>query len=250
MERLRSWAGAASRAASLALDLLLPVECLGCRRRGDILCGRCEGTLPTLATPYCPLCAEPGTPDLCRWCRQEPPPFRGLRAPYRFEGLVREAVHALKYDGVRVAAEDLGRLLAGFLERSPLPGEPVVVPVPLHPRRERERGYNQSLLLAREVARRRGLPLRADLLRRVRHTPPQVSLEGHEERRENLRGAFRCDVRVIGLRAVVVDDVATTGSTIRECAAALRRAGAEAVWGLAVARQGRPGSTQYTATAP
>ena len=100
-------------------------------------------------------------------------------------------VHSLKYRNLRASAPDMGRLLAGYLESHPVPAD-LLVPVPLHWWRERERGYNQSELLARELSMRAGIPVEAGVLRRTRNTPPQVSIESHEERRRSVEGAFEC----------------------------------------------------------
>lgn len=152
------------------------------------------------------------------------------------EGVVRDAIHDLKYRNLRAAAPCLGRLLARWLESARVPGE-VLVPVPLHRRRLRERGYNQSAMLAREVGKATGLPLVEGALLRVRDSVPQVSLSSRQERARNVDGSFRCGPRMDGAGIILVDDVVTTGSTMSACAEALKSAGASAVWGIALARQ-------------
>ena len=152
------------------------------------------------------------------------------------EGAIREAIHALKYQTVRAAAPILGQLLAHWFEAFPVPGE-LVVPVPLHKRRLRSRGYNQSALLAEELSRLSGLPMTERVLVRTRDTPPQVSLSGREERVKNVEGSFSCVGGVEGRKILLVDDVVTTGSTLSACASALRASGVDSVWGVALARQ-------------
>ena len=109
--------------------------------------------------------------------------------------------------------------------------------MPLHPRRERGRGYNQAELLARELSKRTGLPLASRAIRRLRNTPPQVSVAGHDQRRRAVQGAFECMSDIGGQRVLLIDDVVTSGSTMSACAAALKAGGARSVWGLALARQ-------------
>ena len=221
----------------MVLDLLFPLTCLGCRREGDLLCPDCAAGLSRLKTPYCRICAEPNARSLCRWCSGIAPAFDGLRAPYLMEGPLREAVHALKYRGVRAAAPQLAELLADFLKSHSIPGDELV-PVSLHSRRLRERGYNQSELLAKELSKRTGLPVNAGVLVRARDSGPQVQTASRERRRDNVSGSFQCKDDMTGRRLILIDDVATTGSTLSACAAALKAAGAASVWALVLAREG------------
>ena len=166
---------------------------------------------------------------------QYPRGFESLRSPYRFEGSIRDAIHALKYRGVRAAAETLGRLMSEYLEASPFSAD-ALVPVPLNSRRLRSRGYNQSALMAREIGRRLNLPVWEDLLVRVKNPPPQVEAQSREERHNNVAGNFECRSDAAGLTTLLIDDVATTGSTLSECAYALKESGASAVHALTLAR--------------
>ena len=225
-----------SRLTSSAIDLLFPLHCAGCRREGKLLCAACVDELPRLLPPYCNWCASPGTRSPCRECGQSPLAVDVIRAPFLMKGAIREAVHSLKYRGVRAAAPELGRLLAQYLAVRPVPGG-VLVPVPLHPRRLRNRGYNQSALLAQELAKLSGLALEEGLLARITNAPPQTGAASRSQRRANVAGGFRCSGEARGKRVVLVD-VATTGSTLSACAAALKAAGAASVWGLVLAREG------------
>jgi ComF family protein len=131
----------------------------------------------------------------------------------------------------------LAELLADYLKENPLPGE-ALVGVPLHPRRLRERGYNQSSLIATELGRRIGLPVIEDCLIRVKQAQPQVKAADVEERRRNVADAFVCrDERVSGKQIILIDDVCTSGATLESCAAALKNKGAKSVWGLTLARE-------------
>ena len=227
-----------ARLASYSLDLLSPPpKCSGCGRYGSYICASCEASLPHLVRPYCDLCAQVVSKGrICRQCLAERLEVDRIRAPFLMEGAIRQSIHNLKYRNVRAVAPSLGALLAQFLEASPVTGN-VLVPVPLHRRRLRDRGYNQSALLAREVAVRSGLELREDLLLRTRDMPPHVGLK-REQRILNVEGSFACTGDVQGLRIFLVDDVVTTGSTMSACAKALKTGGASSVWGLALAREG------------
>ncbi len=126
--------------------------------------------------------------------------------------------------------------MARHLEQHKLSGQ-VLVPVPLHSRRLRSRGYNQSYLLAREAGKLLGIPVREDLLKRANDSPPQVEAKSRDDRRTNVAGSFESIAEVSGKSVLLVDDVATTGSTISACAAALKDAGAASVWGLVLGRE-------------
>ncbi len=224
-----------SRISASSLDLLFPIQCAGCGKESRVICEECIPHLATLSPPYCNICASPRTTSPCRACVENPPEVDGVRAPYLFEGPIREAVHRFKYQGLRAAAPDLGRLLAEFLAHHRVPGE-VIVPVPLHSRRLRQRGYNQAALLARHLAKLTGLELNEGLLVCTTETSAQVETASRSQRRDNVKGNFRCEGDVSGLRVILVDDVATTGSTLSACAAALKASGAASVWGLVLAR--------------
>ncbi len=222
------------------LDLVLPRRCVGCDRRGAWLCATCEPQLEWILDVACSRCGLPVlTPDAagCPRCRQAPPRLAGIRAAWRHDGVARRLVHALKYGGLRALAPLLAVALEAALTRTP-PLTGVLVPVPLHPARERQRGFNQSLVLARALAARRrpALPVVSGSLRRVRATSPQTHRDP-EARRRNVTGAFVCaDRSLAGETAILVDDVATTGATLEACAEALRAAGVRAVYALTLTR--------------
>ena len=227
--RLLSWL------TGSALDLLYPPSCAVCGREGRFVCEDCEPEMPRLLAPYCMRCASPGREVYCRLCAATPPHFDGVTAPYVHRGPVRDLVHNLKYNNVRTSAPVLGRLMAAHLASANVRAD-VLAPVPLHRRRERNRGYNQSLLLARAISDATGIPLDQRLLTRTRDTAPQVTMRSPEERRRNIKDAFKCDGDVRGASVLVIDDVVTTGGTMSACAKPLKSAGAKSVWGLALAR--------------
>ena len=217
------------------LGFLFPIRCVGCGTDDDILCLSCMGNLAKLEPPCCRICASStdGRP-VCDECQVSPLPIDGIRAPYLMDGPIRSAIHKLKYEDLRAAAPTMGRLLGEWLESKDLPRD-CLVPVPLHPRRMRGRGYNQSALLAEHVSRISGLPVR-NVLKRTRDTPPQANLGGRSQRQENVEGGFICREDVKGAKVVLVDDVVTSGSTMAACAQALKKSGAASVWGIALAR--------------
>ncbi|HET7874418.1 MAG TPA: ComF family protein [Methylomirabilota bacterium] len=262
----RTWAEA-------LLDLVFPPFCPVCRERlgagrRDPLCGACWDRLERIGPPWCHLCgrpfgafqtdrvsadwgragacpsppqmivgAESSRAHLCGPCRRRRPRFY-IRSAARYGETVREAVHAFKFGGRRALAVPLGDLLAGIgRERLPVGKEPVLLPVPLHRRRERERGFNQSRLLAERVGRAWSVPVLAGALERVVATATQTDLPA-KARRANVRGAFvvRRPELVAGRHVVLVDDIYTTGATATECVRCLRKAGAGELGVLTLAR--------------
>jgi len=221
-----------------ALDLLFPQWCVGCGKEGEFLCSSCHRSLPRLMPPLCPRCGKPQPSGiLCPGCVGWQTEIEGIRSPFRFDGVIRHAIHQLKYQNLRAVAGPLAELLHKYLVTNPVPGE-VLVPVPLHKKRLRERGYNQSSLLAKGLGKLLNLPVVDDCLIRGRHTHPQAKTSNVEERRSNVTGAFTChDHRLQGKQVLLIDDVATSGATLDSCAAGLEAARATSVWGLVLARE-------------
>jgi ComF family protein len=188
--------------------------------------------------PLCPHCGRPQASGIvCPDCRRRQAEIDGIRSAFRFDEVIRKAIHELKYRNLKAISPCLAELLADYLSSNPLPGEALVC-VPLHPRRLRERGYNQSSLLARELSRRIGLPVIEDCLIRVKQAQPQVRAVDVEERRRNVANAFVCrDEKISGKQIILIDDVCTSGATLESCAEALKNKGATSVWGLTLARE-------------
>ena len=195
-------------------------------------CGMCGESLPVIAGNS----AQP----LCSVCQEEPPAYEKAVAYGAYDGGLRELIHLLKYEQVIPAAGVLGSMLAKAIRKLSLQCAIVIIPVPLHRSKKRQRGFNQSELILRTALKK--LPsldatLAANVLERSQATVSQIGLT-RPQRKENLRGAFRVvhPSRVRGANVLLVDDVFTTGTTISECARVLRRAGAEHVWVATVAR--------------
>ena len=226
-----------SKAGRQAVDWFFPPRCAVCGSAESFLCLRCRESLPRAERPRCAVCWQPGASSVCPKCERSRPAFDGLRSPYVFEAGARELVHGLKYQHQAVLAEPMAELLFRFLMDEPLPAD-VLVPVPLFPRRERIRGYNQSMLLARALAQRLELATEERTLVRERNTGSQAKTRNVEERRVNVRDAFQCrGRRLAGKRVLLIDDVSTTGATLDSCARALLEGGAASVWALTFAHE-------------
>lgn len=218
--------------------LVLPPRCVLCGGRGQRpcldLCPGCEASLPPAGGPV------PGSPSA----------LRRVYVPFSYAAPLDHLVHSLKYRGHLATGRVLGTLLADRVEVLGLHRDvDVIVPVPLHPARLAERGFNQSAELAGRVGRNLRLPVVESLAVRRRATRPQVGLH-LDERRSNLAGAFAATPAARGLRIALLDDVTTTGRTLQELAAVLLEAGAEAVDGWCVARADRSDASYISVQTP
>jgi ComF family protein len=222
------------------LELLYPPACLACAKvipARAFFCETCDTAVERVPPACCRSCAEPGTfsSGQCPRCRVSPPPFTRAWAPFAHEGPVARAIHRFKYEDHPELAQPLGELLAheasAFLRRAP----PILVALPLHARRFRERQYDQTQLLAGALAKATGRRAPVGLLSRTRETQRQVGLS-EAERAHNVAEAFTAALPVKGQSLLLLDDVFTTGSTARAAAEALRQAGAAHVEVLAIAR--------------
>jgi ComF family protein len=221
------------------LNLLFPVTCSVCHahvpeRRWGGACPQCWSSLIPIEPPFCPKCGEPAPAieGLCGLCLREEHQFDFARSALLFTHTLREIIHHLKYADRVSLARPLGGILKQCLDSHAFQGT-VIVPVPLHRSRERSRGFNQAEL----IAERLGRPVATRLLRRRKDTPSQTGLT-RSERKRNLAGAFETVGKVHG-SVILVDDVYTTGSTMNEIARTLKRAGADRVEVLTVARVAR-----------
>jgi ComF family protein len=223
-------AGAVRAVAAKALDAALPAQCVGCGREGQPICQACAPALDArLASPAGVPIGLPG---------ELPEPLLQLEWCASFRGVTRDALHAIKYSGEQRLADPLGAAVARRW-RAVGVGAELVVNVPVHADRERQRGYDQAALVARRAARDLGLPFRP-ALRRARATIAQFDLD-RRDRARNVKGAFVVDphhaAAVRDRWVLLVDDVVTTGATLAACATALHDAGALGVSAIAVARE-------------
>lgn len=222
----------------VALDFFFPQWCVGCGRAGYFLCDSCRRSLSRIMLPLCPRCGRPQSSGiLCPGCVNWQAKIDGIRSPFRFEGVMRQAIYQLKYKNLRALAQPLAGLLNDYLVTNPVPVE-VLVPVPLHQKRLKERGYNQSLLLAKGLGKITNLPVVDNCLIRKYHTPPQVRTTTLNERWSNVADAFTClDHRLSNKQVLLIDDVSTSGATLDACARALKEKGTLSVLGLVIARE-------------
>jgi ComF family protein len=229
-------------------DLIYPRECggCGCSMADDegALCWDCLASCAPVTRPFCERCGDPiegVSVDgfRCSLCRRRPPAFTMARSAFRYRGKLKHAMHGFKYSARLDLADNLAQMLESCVRAHGFDRNiDVILPVPLHATRFRERGYNQSSLLAKHLARRLGLYYRpAGILSRVRDTATQTGLNARQ-RAVNVQGAFKVtdSARVRGQSVLLVDDVMTTGATVSAAAKALHSAGAAGVYVVTVAR--------------
>ncbi|MBL7170394.1 MAG: ComF family protein [Candidatus Omnitrophica bacterium] len=226
------------------LDLFYPRFCFSCqdkiKDRGAVyLCAKCISSVDTIGEHVCPVCGRHGSIDICPSCWEERPPYKMARAAGFYEGILKEGIHRLKYNGHVHFVPTLARfLIHAFKKEKEWRGEiDLVIPVPMDRRRERERGFNQSRLLAKYFSKNLSFPCKGDILRKVKKTLPQVNLT-REKRLVNLAGAFYLNPgeSLSGKGILLIDDVYTTGATVTECSNTLLRGGARDVNVLTLAR--------------
>jgi len=209
-------------------------DCLLCAGVSDldIVCAACAADLPRLQRPGCPRCATP-TPsgEICGHCLKKPPHFDAVQAVFTYDFPLDKLVQSFKYAHRLALGGYFGRQLS-MLERI---DADLIVPLPLHRERLRERGFNQAIELARPVSRAWHLPIDATSCSRTRNTTAQAQLPWRQ-RVKNMRGAFHCSTDLTGKRIVLIDDVMTSGASLNECARTLKLHGALEVTALVVAR--------------
>lgn len=219
------------------LDLIFPKRCVGCGKFGDYFCKNCREKIDFLDKPVCPICqrqaiggkTHPGCADRYK--------LDGLIVAAKCRGVIRTAIKKVKYKWIYDIEKILVDLVSGQIWKFDFPQNSILVPVPLHIKRKRWRGFNQSEILAATLAQKFKVPF-SDTLIRNRETKTQVGLS-REERKKNIKDAFAIrqtpHQSVRGKNIILVDDVYTSGATVGECAKVLKKAGAASVWGMAIA---------------
>ena len=222
------------------LDFLFPSHCVQCAAPlsgGSAICAACLDAIPLHGTLFCGTCRS-RLPEPKKHCHKDTPYLLAAATDYENQ-TVRELIHALKFKFIRTAASPLGAITARYLEHLDIPLDGYsLVPIPLSKKRMRERGFNQSELIARGVADRFHLPLDTTSIIRTRHTLPQSEREDWNERKNNVAGCFLIvdNGAIAGKKILLVDDVTTSGATLREAAKSLKRAGARTVLALVTAK--------------
>jgi len=222
-------------------DLLFPIFCLSCDKEGDLLCLGCLKKLDVQIQFFCPVCyVNNTTGEVCGKCCEKSFLNGAVSLTDYKNDIISELVKQLKYNYIEEVGEIFGRIFKNSLQTNYFQyfftGDCVFIPIPLHQKRFLVRGFNQSELIANEMAKYTGVVVKKDILIRNRFTVPQAQLNG-VERRKNLLGAFELKKSLIFKKVILIDDVFNTGSTLQECAKVLKQAGVGEVWGLTVARE-------------
>lgn len=224
----------------MLLDFLFPRRCLGCGKWGRYFCENCLIRIEPIRKQICPVCEKLAISGKTHARCQTRYSLDGLTSVFPYRGAIKEAITKLKYKFVTDLAEDLINTVPNSLFTIRYSSTSTLIPVPLHPRRQRWRGFNQAELLGRMLAVRFNWSVRSDILVRHRNTQPQIKLKG-KKRTQNIKGAFKIspESRSVKLKlsnVLLFDDVWTTGSTLKECGRVLKKGGAQWVWGITLAR--------------
>ena len=202
-----------------------------------MICEKCYLDLPRILPPVCNKCGRPeSSGGLCPSCWNAPPSIDGIRSVFRFEGIVRKAIHHLKYYDLKIISKDLAKILYDYISFNKLEYE-VIVPVPLHKKRLRHRGYNQSLLIAQELGKLANNDVLTDVLFRVKEGAKNLNIHTVFASQQFSKKSAKVISHEINGKVILIDDVCTSGATLESCAMALKAAGAESVWGLTIARE-------------
>jgi len=223
--------------ANKALDLLFPPVCAACDTLGSLICSDCLAQMKQVNEPLCFRCGRSAlyAVPVCRSCLQPSFNMQQIRAPLLYDEPATRVIHKMKYDGYFALAQPMAQIMArAWPDWEHFPD--VILPIPLHPRRQRQRGFNQSALLAVHLGRLLNIPVNQKGMERVRHTNPQIGLSP-KDRLENVRGAFLADSREVNSKQILlIDDVYTTGATMSAAADALLAAGAAGISAYCLAR--------------
>lgn len=225
------------------LDTIFPIKCLGCGKEGEWLCPDCLSSIELLKDQLCPKCGKPSkNGKFCPDCSIKSKMTGILVGASYDDELLKKAIHVMKYNFVKGLAEPLSGLLMKTLKKnsqfSILNSEFLIIPVPLHLKRLKWRGFNQAFELAWCLEKNLDLEVKKDILIRSKYAKPQMQIKHHLARRKNIKNAFECvkPDEVKNKTIILIDDVCTTSATLEECAKALSLAKPKEIWGLVLAR--------------
>lgn len=229
-------------------EVIFPPQCLGCAEIihpfiGEIFCPACEKQVHFITGSVCPICGttfpdSPAESHLCGDCLDTKPYFSCARAIFSYKDIIFHAIHKFKYKKDLSSGEILASFMAGFsFPDIDFADHSLIIPVPLHIKRLRERGFNQALILARAIGEKRNIPVDFSLLKRHKFIVTQTG-SNKKERKQNIAGAFEVTdkKKVAGKNIILIDDVYTTGATVNECAKTLMKSGAQKISVLTLAR--------------
>ena len=245
--RAKTFSKIFAKIKNFALDILFPISCLVCGKEDVWICDECLERIPLRATQVCPQCEKNITPQgqICFPCRDKYSIDGLLLTSFYSKEVIAKMVHLYKYRFAEDLHIPLGKLMIKAILQAEIPLPDYIIPIPLHPRRLRWRGFNQAQLLADYLSANLtpGLPIPVsnNVLFRQKYTHPQMQIKNYAQRQKNMAEAFAIDKKnkkmIAGKNILLVDDIATTGSTLFECARILKKAGAASVFGIVIARQ-------------
>lgn len=232
------------------LNILFPRQCLSCGKFGSYFCQACIPSLKTSTTTICPMCTKLSPFGMTHpYCKTRYS-LDGLTSVFRYTGAIQKGIKTIKYRRVRDIVPELTSITMNAIQKDKSNNyvsiirifdtdKPIIIPIPLHKKRYKERWFNQSELLAKEISEKLHLEMRTDLLHRIKFHTPQAELK-KEDRLKNIKGAFsinpKSKIQMSNLSIILLDDVWTTGATLREAGNMLKRTGVKKVWGLTIAR--------------
>lgn len=220
---------------SLILDLLFPKYCVGCKKIGSYLCPNCEEKLELISVQNCPVCGHKSLTGITHPSCKNKNSLDGATSIFNYKFPIKEAIHQIKYRFVKDQIQLFTSLVLKYLPQS-FPNFDLIIPIPLHPKKLKERGFNQSEEIAKILSQNLTIPFLANTLVRTKYTKPQFNLKS-QERLENIKNAFavKNPQKLINKKILLIDDVATTYSTLNEAANILKKSGAAFIWSLTLA---------------
>ncbi|MEA3273019.1 MAG: ComF family protein [Patescibacteria group bacterium] len=228
------------------LDLLFPITCFQCNKPGYYLCPQCVQKIERYPNNNCPFCnVFSNAGKTCKQCQNNYTLDQLLVFTYYSNPLIKKVVHSFKYSSVYLLARDSAQLLAQLIQENLLPEEfskSLIVPVPMHPKKQKRRGFNQTQLLGESLSLITKIPLADNLLKKTKNTVPQMQVKNKDKRRANIEKAFsvnqkKLSAKNLSKKIILIDDVTTTGATLSHCAETLKQAGFQKVIGIVIARQ-------------